>query len=171
MSSRLRILGVFLFLGTAGWAQVAPPRQVTAPLPSLGGEEVRLDDVAGEAVLLAFVRIQADPTARVADASRAGLLQLKSLARQYEPEGLRLFLVTPDVAERAALENFVNDWGLKGVPLLLDEQGEAALAYGVSQFPTVFLIGAEGHVSARWEGATEPAELAFAVRRALGLSP
>lgn len=161
-------------VGAAVWAQadttLAPAR--TGQMVSIftvQGDAVHLDDLAGEGVLLAFIRIHADPTARTSDPSRAQLVQLKSLARQYGSEGLQVFLVAADAPRSAVLETFVSDWGLQKFPLLLDEQGEAARAYRVSHLPTTLLMGTGGRVSARWEGATRPAELAFAVRRTLGL--
>lgn len=159
----IRRLGVLLFLvGTVGWAQVGA-------LPSVQGEDVRLDNV-GEVALLAFLDTRADPTVQTADPSRAQLLQLKSVALQYRSEGLRVFLISADTSERATLTNFVADWGLQQIPLLLDDKGEAARAYKVTQLPTTLLVET-GQVSARWQGVTKPAELAFAVRRVLGLSP
>ena len=159
----VRKFSVLLFLvGTVGWAQVGT-------LPSVQGEGVRLDNV-GVVTLLAFLDTRTDPTAQTADPSRAQLSQLKSVARQYSSEGLRVVLVAADTSERATLTNFVADWGLQQIPLLLDGKGEAARAYQVTQLPTTLLVET-GRVSVRWKGVTRPAELAFAVRRALGLSP
>ncbi len=161
-------------VGAAVWAQadttLEPARTgQMASVVTIQGDAVRLDDLAGEVVLLTFIRTQTDPTAQTSDPSRTQLVQLKSLARQYGSEGLRVFLVAADAPTSAVLETFMSDWGLQRFPLLLDEQGEAARAYRVSHLPTTLLIGTGGRASARWEGATRPAELAMVVRRTLGL--
>ena len=79
--------------------------------------------------------------------------------------GLRVLLVVTDTSERADLNTFVSDRDLQGTPLL-DDRGEMARAHRVTELPTT-LLRSGGRVVARWENVTRPAELAFAVRRAL----
>ena len=166
----IRYLGVFLlFIGTV-WMQAdhtpSPNRaeQIALP-PTVQSDIISVGNSAGEVVMIAFISIQNDPTARSADPSRAQLLHVKSLARQYDDEGLDILVVAVDASAHTDVDTFVSDWGLRQ-PLLSDNLGEWARAYGVTQVPTT-LLKTEGRVLARWEGVTRPAELAFAVRRAL----
>lgn len=101
-------------------------------LPDSSGHVIHLSDLSGKVVVLAFVDSHCP-------GSNAYLDRLESLARQSGGQ-TRVFCV--DTADQAhALAARVH-WRAAGldVPLLIDQDGAAARAFGVRQTPTVCII-------------------------------
>lgn len=131
-------------------------------------------DIAVKAVLLSFISIQADPSLRTSDASRAQLVSLKSAAIQYASKGLQVVIIDSTELETgrpsnlAASQNFALDWQLGSVVFRVDlPEQSAARAFGVLELPTVFLIDENGMVLERWSGRILPSTLALVVQKAL----
>ena len=98
------------------------------------------------------------------------------MARDYEPRGVRVLLISPNDAERyprdsyEAMQQRVRDDGGWPAPYLHDESQEVARAYGAKTTPDVFVVDSEGRL--RYRGApdadyNEPSQnAAVAARRA-----
>jgi hypothetical protein len=169
---------VSLLLLLSSCAQVAaPPGPVPgdqAPdfaLTQVGGGQVTLSAQRGQTVLLAFVDVRA-PAGEAHDPSRGQLVFLKSMLRQYGPQGLTVLIVDAGtIAGRTAhdgpLVNASHDWQLAPIPLLIDD-GAVAQRFGVTTSPTSLLLNAQGAVQQRWDGYTTAAQLALAIEALVG---
>ena len=80
-------------------------------------------------------------------------------ARDYESQGARVFLISPNDAERyprdsyEAMQQRVRDDGGWPAPYLYDESQDVARAYGAKTTPDVFIVDADGKL--RYRGAPD----------------
>lgn len=145
----------------------APPIDLT----TVQGEGFRLGD---RPTLLAFLNTQADDST-TPDPSRSQIVFLKSMDEQYAGD-IEVVIVdasavmTGSRSDPDSLTNFVYDWSLDSIPVLVDSEGEVAQAYGVASLPTTFLIGADGVIRQRWGGFASAPQLDMAVQEAFGLN-
>lgn len=143
-------------------------------LSSAQGDIYHLADLHGQVVLLSFVNTQPlDASLSTPDASRSQIVFLKSIAQQYTANGVQVLLVDatalvqgkqPDQSE---LLNFVHNWDMETVPMLMESEA-VAQAYGVSEVPSTFVITPDGWVTQRWEGVTTVGDLALTVQSLAG---
>jgi len=144
-------------------------------LSSAQGDAYHLADLQGQVVLLSFVNTRPlDASLSTPDASRSQIVFLRSIARQYASQGLRVLLVDAttlvqgEQPNQDALLNFVYNWDMETIPMLMDGAAMAQ-AYGVSQVPTTFVIAPDGRVTQRWNGVATAAHLALALQSLVGL--
>jgi peroxiredoxin len=119
-------------------------------LPVLGGGEIRLSDLRGKVVWLAFWRIGCPPC-------REEIPYLEQLYRRLAPKGLAVLGI--DVSDdESALRQFLSDNEVT-FPNVLDTSAEAReLAweqYGPSAVPVNYVIDANGVVIDGWLGYGE----------------
>jgi len=138
-------------------------------LKSVRAGTYSLKDLQGRIVLVSFLNTQAKSTSDQSDPSRAQIVFLKSINEQYAAQGLTVLIV--DAARQATgkqpsldeLINFTYNWQLDSIPVLIDEQGNAAAAFGISSTPTTFLIDRDGIIQQRWDSVAFSAQLALAI--------
>lgn len=82
---------------------------------------------------------------------RAEMASLNRLCKDYAGRGLRVFAVSVD-EDAHLVREFIRQAGLD-FPILLDPGGKVmALDFGVSAFPTSFLVGRRARVGGVWVG-------------------
>ena len=119
-------------------------------LPSLTSEQVALADSAGAVRVINFWATWCAPC-------REEMPSLETLHRRHRKSGrLVVLAISVDEDIRAARE-YVNAHGFT-FPVLLDQRRVVANRFGVTVFPTSFVVDAEGHVVDRIEGAVDWAE-------------
>jgi len=144
-------------------------------LSSAQGDTYHLADLQGQVVLLSFINTQPlDDSLSTPDMSRSQIVFLKSIAQQYAAKGVRVLLVDAtalvhgEPPDQNALRNFIHNWDIETIPILMDGMS-VAQAYGVSQVPTTFVIAPDGWVTQHWDGIATAAHLALAVQSLVGL--
>ncbi|HFD81370.1 MAG TPA: TlpA family protein disulfide reductase [Gammaproteobacteria bacterium] len=138
---------VAIAANATGLRAVSPPQQAPAlVLQDLGGQRHDLAELRGQVVLVNFW----------ASWCRPCLAEMPSIQRLSERLRGRPFRVLAvDVGEgRATVWRFVRLLGLE-FPVLLDEEGERARAWGVKVYPGSFLIDTSGRIRWRARGALE----------------
>lgn len=141
----------------------APPAAAVTALQLNGpaGDEERLGSLLGRtATVLAFWQTSCPPCA-------AELPALQAIEPALSRQGVRLLLV--DLQEDAGT---VRSWAAAhgvGLPLYRDGDGSAHDALGLLAVPTTAVLGPQGAVVSRLEGAADVAGLAT-VLRSMGIS-
>ena len=79
---------------------------------------------------------------------------IEPLYRAYEPQGMQILAINVRQDRRTAAD-FVESLGIS-YPVLLDEEGAVARAYGVSGLPTTFFVDRQGKLAARILGESTP---------------
>jgi peroxiredoxin len=132
-------------------------------LANIQDDTFRLSDFTGHLVLLSFL----DP---LENSARSQMVFLRSMVQQYSRDGMELVVVIPQSsAGRVELVNFIHDWGLESIPVLVDNE-DAIQHYSVSHSPVTFLIDRQGGVLQRWEGLALPYPLAQGLSSARGIN-
>lgn len=142
---RRRLLGLLAasFLPISALAEtlalVELPGEVTAPdlaLPDLAGKTCRLADHRGRPVLVNFWAVWCPPC-------RRELAALADLRSRIVDVGVEVFAVNlGDSAERIAA--FFTEHPAPGLPVLLDREKSAAVAWHVSELPVTFAVDPAG---------------------------
>jgi thiol-disulfide isomerase/thioredoxin len=130
-------------LPVRAWAEAMPlvelPGEVPAPdlaLPDLAGTTRRLADHRGRPVLVNFWAVWCPPCRR----ELAALAELRS---RVIAAGIEIFAVNlGDSAER--ITAFFTDHAAPGLPVLLDGEKSAAVAWHVSDLPVTFAVDPAG---------------------------
>src|SRR5215213_10185877 len=132
---------------------------------SIGGKapDFRLEDTEGAAHSLAA---NGEPRATVVvftcnhcPYALAWHDRILDVARDYEPGGVRMLLISPNDAERyprdsyEAMQQRVRGDGGWPAPYLYDATQDVARAYGARTTPDVFVVDADGHL--RYRGAPD----------------
>ena len=136
----------------AGLRPVSPPTK----LPPFTWQVARPDgqtrpgsiaDHAGHGVLLNIWATWCEPCTR----------EMPSLARLAAILGpaLAVLPVSIDRGGAGAVRAFYASHAIEGLPVLLDPDSTAMTALGVGGIPTSFLIGVDGTLRARFEGAAD----------------
>lgn len=152
------LLGVLLL--AASWVTVRAVERATAPSAppgsiapafvgrTLDGAEVRLADLRGQVVLLDF-------GATHCVGCVGSTPKLNRLYRRYDREPFVLLWVNQEPDDLETVRRYVRNRPVE-YPVLIDEGGTIARAFGARAFPTVVLIDAEGRVRAHhWGAVTE----------------
>ncbi len=130
-----------------GALRVAP----TFTLPDLGGRDVRLESLRGRAVAVNFWASWCPPCR----------IEIPELSAFYEANRGRCFELL-GVAEGSGgpkeVATAARAFGIS-YPVLVDADGSAASAYGVSGLPHTIILDAQGRVRAEFEGAIDREDL------------
>ena len=116
----------------------------------------RSSDLAGKVVLLDFWATWCLPC-------RVDLPRIESLHREFAAQGLEVFGVNDEAAEKARA--FVDERGFT-FPTLTDSAGALYRGYEVRTIPTAVIIGRDGKVSSYLAGSHSAEELRRAIREA-----
>ena len=112
-----------------------------------GGQTTRLSDLRGKLVLVNLWATWCGPCLR----------EMPSLERLQSRLGERIAVlaVSEDRGGNKAVEPFIEKLGLKSVKIYIDPKSEVGHAFEVRGLPTSFVIGRDGNVLGRVEGAAE----------------
>ncbi len=139
----------------------------TAPdfqLVDLEGNNVRLSDLRGKAVLLNFWATWCPPC-------KVEMPWFVDIQKQYGPQGLQIVGVAMDEGSpRDAVTKFAKEMGLN-YPVLLGTDKVADQYGGVDALPTTFYIGRDGKIVTRVFGLASHSEIEDNVRAALKQGP
>ena len=121
--------------------QAAPAFQ----LASLDGGSVDLREHLGQdVVVLDFWAVWCGPC-------REALPDVGALAREMHGDGVAVYAVNQaDPPPR--IRDLLDQLDIDGLPILLDEQGEASTAYGVQGIPFIAVIDKQGQVARVFQG-------------------
>ena len=137
----------------------APASAEPAPafaLPALDGRVVRSDDFRGRPLVIDFWATWCEPC-------KAALAEHEQLVARY---GAKVGLVAINLDEQPGVaRRFLERRGV-AVAVLLDPEGRAAAAFGVTAMPYAVVVGADGAIRERIDGAPYP-RLWAAVERGL----
>lgn len=128
-------------LAAAGGTTLGSPAPALS-LPALDGSTLSLDRLRGQPVIVNFWWSGCPPC-------RQEMPLLQGYADAHP--GVRLVLVDPVDGVDGA-RSFVASLHVHA-PVLLDDGGRAAAAYGVAAYPTTFFVRPDGTVASRYPGA------------------
>lgn len=133
-------------------------------LRDLNGNNVRLADLRGKAVLLNFWATWCPPC-------KVEIPWFVDLQKQYGPQGLQIVGVAMDDGNpRDAIAKFAKDMGVNYTVLLGTDK--VADAYGgVEALPTTFYIGRDGRIVSRVFGLVSHREVEGNIQAALKQGP
>jgi thiol-disulfide isomerase/thioredoxin len=126
-----------------------PP--VPAPLEvfqDLAGGRVRMDDFAGQVVVLNFWATWCPPCVRE-------MPSLDRLQAALRDEGLAVVAVSLDRGGVEVIKPFVDKLGLVEMGLYWDANSALAKAYGITGLPTTFIIDKQGRIVGALQGSAE----------------
>jgi peroxiredoxin len=115
-------------------------------LPDLSGKELSLADFRGKVILLNFWASWCPPC-------RAEMPSMQKLSNLFKNKKFVVLAVAEDQGPQQAV-SFVNS-NHYSFPVLFDPQGKAAQLYGVTAYPTTYLIDKKGVVRHRVVGAAD----------------
>jgi peroxiredoxin len=153
------LLGLGVFHGSPVFAEedffAAPnaarlEERLKAPafvLPSINGEEIRLEDYHGNVVVLNF-------WATWCSFCTIERPKLQKIYDKYKDKGLVVLGVSIDRAEHDIVRKFVEDQKIT-YPILHDQTLKVAQQYGVRGTPTTYLLDVEGNTIGRIVGPAE----------------
>ncbi len=165
---RLWIFAAALLLALAGCRAARPegaadltPAPVPSPtfprppaasftLTTLEGDTISLEDYRGKVVLLNF-------WAGWCPSCRSEMASLESYEQAHREEGLVVLGINYE-EDPATVRSFIADAAVT-FPMLLDEDGEVAAAYGVVGLPTSYFVDCEGRIMGFWPGAVSASAL------------
>ncbi|HUP58932.1 MAG TPA: DsbE family thiol:disulfide interchange protein [Thermoanaerobaculia bacterium] len=148
------------FLGLLFFALGKDPTRIRSPLIGKAAPEFTLRDVTtGEIVSLESARgkpMVVNFWATWCVPCYAEHPYLVAAARQYGDQVLFVGVVYED--EEEAINRFLRQYG-RSYPALQDQDGRAAIAYGVYGVPETFFIDGKGQIVAKHEGPLDQATL------------
>lgn len=130
------------------------PKKVMAPdfnLKGLDGKSVKLSDYQGKVVILNFWAVWCKYC-------KQEMPDLNELNKELEKDG-EAVIVAVDVQETADVINEYLTSNKIGLKVLMDQDGSVSQQYGVSGYPTTFIINKDGSVYTYIPGATDKATL------------
>lgn len=130
----------------------------TAPnfsLPELNGHSLQLSDYRGKVVLLDFWATWCTPC-------REEIPHLVELQKKYRDQGLQIIGVSMDDSPEPVRE-FYRRFHMN-YPVVMGNAGIGELYGGVLGLPIAFVIGRDGHISAKHIGATDASVLEQDIR-------
>ena len=153
------VLGVRLDAHAAEGARWLPwPDTLPTPelhLPNLDGKAWNLAQEQGAPVLVNFWATWCEPC-------RAEMKSFEILERQFKAQRLKVVAVNYKEA-RDSVQRFREAYGLS-LAFVRDSYGDAARAWGVTVFPTTFVISAAGRAVVRIEGEVDWGNAANQIR-------
>lgn len=126
------------------------PPAASFTLTTLEGDTISLEDYRGKVVLLNF-------WASWCSSCRSEMASLESYEQTHQEEGLVVLGINYE-EDPATVRSFIADAAVT-FPMLLDEDGEVAAAYGVVGLPTSYFVDCEGRIMGFWPGAVSASAL------------
>jgi thiol-disulfide isomerase/thioredoxin len=142
-----------------GGSEAPTAETLSLSLPRLGGGSLGLAEAPGKVLVVNF-------WARWCPPCKAEIPGLVEFWREAPAERVefRAVNLTSTEAHPEALAEFARSRGM-GFPILLDERGLAAAAYGIRSIPTTLVFDPEGRLVEEERGAVTRARLEELVRR------
>jgi thiol-disulfide isomerase/thioredoxin len=139
-----------------------PPAIVGKPAPdftlsTLTGTSVKLSSLRGKVVVLDFWATWCGPC-------RRWMPIVARLEKELRGRNVRFYAVN-ERDERAKVEAFLKSTGVT-VPVLLDPEGRAGVAYDASSIPLTVIVGRDGKVADALVGLHPEEDLRAALKRA-----
>lgn len=135
----------------AGEARPAP----AFSLPDVAGHPVRLESLRGHAVVVNFWASWCPPC-------RAEIPELSAFYRANHDRCFELLGVAESSGGPKEVAAAARTLGI-AYPVLVDEAGDAASAYGISGLPHTVVLDPQGRVRAEFEGAIDREDLEHAL--------
>jgi len=114
-------------------------------LRNLKGNLDSLDNYKGQVVILNFWATWCAPCL-------VEMPSFEALYRRYRSQGLTVLAISIDKGNESKVQKFVEERGLS-FPVLLDEKGEAERLYPSVTIPFTYVIGQQGRIVTRVDGA------------------
>lgn len=131
------------------------PKAPDFSLKDLNGKTVKLSDYKGKVVILNF-------WATWCPYCIDEMPDLDKLSKEYSKSGETVILAIDVQEDAKKVEKFVSD-NKFSLPVLLDTDGSVASAYGISGYPTTFIINKDGTVYGYIPRATDAETLSGVV--------
>lgn len=128
-------------------------------LQDMNGDNVRLSDFRGKAIVLNFWATWCPPC-------RREIPWFIALQKQYGPQGLQVIGVSMDATGTAAVEGFVKRTHMN-YPVLKGDDHVASLYGGAEMLPTTYYIARDGRVVSSVTGLISESEVEKNIREAL----
>lgn len=132
-------------------------------LQALDGQNLRLSDLRGKAVLLNFWATWCGPC-------KIEMPWFVELQNQYGPQGLQVVGVAMDDSGKDDIAKFAKDMGVN-YPVLLGKEAVGDAYGGVPALPETFFIGRDGKIVDKIIGLKGKAEIEDSVKKALSTQP
>lgn len=132
-------------------------------LQSLDGQNMRLSDLRGKAVLLNFWATWCGPC-------KIEMPWFVELQNQYGPQGLQVVGVAMDDSGKDDIAKFAKNMGVN-YPVLLGKEAVGDAYGGVPALPETFFIGRDGKIVDKIIGLKGKAEIEDSVKKALNTQP
>ncbi|MFC4598260.1 TlpA family protein disulfide reductase [Cohnella hongkongensis] len=129
-------------------------------LTTLDGREVRLSDYRGSTVVMNF-------WATWCKVCQAEMPHVEKFYQEHKDRGIVVLSVNATTQERSA--DLVGPYAERhrlSFPIVLDDKGEALNQYGVTAYPTTYIIDSSGRVKGRYLGAFSYESMKKAVKNA-----
>ncbi len=159
-------LTVFLLFTTSCWGfrNLEVGRAVPDfALQGLDGKSYSLSQSKGSLVVILYWRIGQER-------SHSALEALKSLAKEFSDQPIRIFAITKDLQEKSKLESVRKTLDIP-FPILIDRKEEVYSSFGIFVFPATAIIDKKGTALFLYSGLRDEyrTELSQQIRLALGL--
>jgi thiol-disulfide isomerase/thioredoxin len=145
----------------SGLAKSAPAPDFT--LESLDGNNMRLSDLRGKAVLLNFWATWCAPC-------KIEMPWFVELQSQYGSQGLQIVGVAMDDSSKDDIAKFAKDMGVN-YPVLIGKEAVGDAYGGVPALPESFFIGRDGKIVDRIIGLKGKGEIEEDIKKALNTQP
>jgi thiol-disulfide isomerase/thioredoxin len=143
-----------------GGAAEGPTLAPEFALKSVGGDEVRLSDSAGQVRLVDFWATWCAPC-------REEIPMLNELQASYGDRGFQILAISEE--EQAVIEEFMDQYGVAYLNLIGTE--EVSEAYGVLGLPAAYLLDGDGRVVESFLGPKPRRVLVEKIEALLGATP
>ena len=129
-------------------------------LKTADGKSVELKNLKGKVVVVNFWATWCPPC-------RAEIPGMIEVYNSYKAKGLEIVAVSLDRGGWKDVTPFAEKMGMK-FPVVLDQEGELATAYGGIQYiPTTFIIDRKGNIVSKHVGGISKSDFEKAVQKAL----
>ena len=144
---------------TAARAESDHPLAPEFSVTSISGSSINLKDYRGKVVLLDFWATWCGPC-------RIEIPGFVELQTKYRDQGLVIIGISDDSSVEPVHE-FYNEFNMN-YSVAMDNDKIGALYGGIVGLPTTFLIGRDGRIYAKYEGATDMAVFEAGIKQLLG---
>lgn len=140
--------------GETSLSQEGSGNKVMAPdfeLKDLDGNSVKLSDYRGKIVILNFWAVWCKYC-------KLEMPDLNELNSELEKEGKAVILAVDSQESKSTVKSYLDKNNIK-LKVLLDSDGAITQTYGITGFPTTFILNTDGSVYTYIPGATDKATL------------